>query len=64
VTARVLSLLSGFARTVRFVIGAPDFERYAEHMRDHHPSEKPLTRAEFASQRLDDRYDKAGSRCC
>jgi len=64
VTARMLSLMSAFTRNVRFIIGAPDYERYAEHMRDRHPKEKPLTREEFASQRLNDRYAKAGSRCC
>ena len=57
-------LMSRVARTLRTIIGAPDYERYVEHMRERHPNEKPLTREEFASQRLEDRYAKAGSRCC
>ncbi len=56
--------ISQAARTLRFVIGAPDYEAYLEHFRASHPSEKPLTRGEFASVRLEDRYAKAGSRCC
>lgn len=60
----VLAVVERWARTIRFVIGAPDYERYLEHMSARHPGEKPLTRAEFASQRLDDRYARPGSRCC
>jgi uncharacterized short protein YbdD (DUF466 family) len=63
-TTRLPDLASRFARTLRFVIGAPDYDRYLEHMRELHPNDKPLTREEFASQRLNDRYAKAGSRCC
>ena len=57
-------LVARAARTLRFVIGAPDYERYLEHMRVSHPREKPLTRGEFASQRMEDRYARVGSRCC
>jgi len=63
-TAAVVRFASRFASIVRFVIGAPDYERYLEHMSARHPNEKPLTRAEFARQRLDDRYSTLGSRCC
>lgn len=63
-SADVARLVSRFARTLRFVIGAPDYERYLDHMSERHPTEKPLTRGEFASQRLDDRYARPGSRCC
>ena len=57
-------LFSRLVQTVRTIIGAPNYERYIEHMRERHPNEKPLTREEFASQRLDDRYARPGSRCC
>ena len=63
-SAGALLVLRRVARTVRTVIGAPDYERYVEHMRERHPNEKPLTREDFASQRMQDRYAKAGSRCC
>ncbi len=64
VAFRLLSRAARFARTLRFVIGAPDYEGYLEHMRARHPDEKPLARGEFASQRLHERYAKAGGRCC
>ncbi len=48
----------------RRIIGAPDYERYLAHMRQHHPAARPLTRDEFARQCLEDKYSKPGSRCC
>jgi uncharacterized short protein YbdD (DUF466 family) len=33
-------------------------------MRRHHPAAAPMAREEFIRQRLVDRYDKPGSRCC
>lgn len=60
----VAELVSRAARTLRFVIGAPDYERYLEHMRESHPAGEPLTRAEFEIQRMNERYAKAGARCC
>jgi uncharacterized short protein YbdD (DUF466 family) len=63
-TERMVGFVSRFARTLRFMIGAPDYERYVEHMSERHPNEKPLTRSEFASQGLEDRYARPGSRCC
>jgi uncharacterized short protein YbdD (DUF466 family) len=52
------------ARTVRTIIGAPDYERYVDHTRHCHPDRVPLTREEFARQRLEDRYSQPGNRCC
>ncbi len=63
-SAASLLLVSRLARTLRTIIGAPDYEGYLQHLRERHSNEKPLTRAEFASQRLDDRYSRPGSRCC
>jgi uncharacterized short protein YbdD (DUF466 family) len=57
-------LVARAARTLSFMIGAPDYDRYLQHMRSRHPNAEPLTRAEFVSQRMNDRYAKAGSRCC
>jgi Uncharacterized small protein len=51
-------------RAVRFMIGVPDYERYVEHLRAHHPEERPLSREEFAAQRMNDRYSRPGARCC
>ena len=63
-SAGAFLVLRRVARTLRTVIGAPDYERYVEHMRAEHPGEKALTREEFASQRMQERYSKAGARCC
>jgi uncharacterized short protein YbdD (DUF466 family) len=51
-------------RVVRAIIGAPDYERYVAHMRDHHPECQIATRDEFMRQRLESRYSKPGARCC
>jgi uncharacterized short protein YbdD (DUF466 family) len=51
-------------RAVHQVIGAPDYERYLEHVRACHPDRAPMTREEFARERLEARYNRPGSRCC
>jgi uncharacterized short protein YbdD (DUF466 family) len=60
----VLSWLRGVARVVRTIVGAPDYDRYVTHMRDHHPECEPLSRDEFMHQRLESRYSRPGARCC
>lgn len=52
------------ARVVRTIIGAPDYERYLEHVRVCHPGQKPMTRDEFAKSRMEARYNQPGNRCC
>ena len=49
---------------LRRVIGVPDYDLYLAHMREHPPGTAPLTREEFTSQRLTDKYSRPGSRCC
>lgn len=56
--------LRRIASIVRRVIGAPDYDRYLAHVRATHPAERPLTRKEFAQERLESRYNAPGSRCC
>jgi len=51
-------------RVIRTVIGAPDYERYVQHMRAHHPTCALASRDEFMVQRLESRYSRPGSRCC
>jgi uncharacterized short protein YbdD (DUF466 family) len=46
------------------IIGAPDYKSYVAHLRAHHPGETPLSQEEFIRTRLDDRYNRPGSRCC
>lgn len=52
------------AQVVRTVVGAPDYDGYVAHMRDHHPECEPASRDEFMRQRLESRYSRPGARCC
>ena len=52
------------AKVVRTIIGAPDYERYVEHVRECHPDRAPMSRDEFAQSRMDARYSQPGNRCC
>jgi uncharacterized short protein YbdD (DUF466 family) len=56
--------LAAVGRVVRSIIGVPDYDRYVAHMRERHPHEVPLSRAEFWRRRLEERYKTPGSRCC
>ena len=62
--SRVAARLRAAGRVLQAIVGAPDYERYLAHIRERHPGETPLSREEFARQRLDDRYSKPGTRCC
>ena len=57
-------LLARAGAVLRRVIGAPDYEQYVEHVRTRHPARTPLSRDEFTRQRLADRYERPGARCC
>lgn len=63
-----MSAVIAFARragsVLRRVIGAPDYERYLEHVAHCHPDATPLSHDEFARDALARRYDRPGSRCC
>ena len=61
---RLADALSSFARVVRRVVGAPDYEGYLAHVRAAHPGAVPLTREQFAREALSRRYGKGASRCC
>jgi uncharacterized short protein YbdD (DUF466 family) len=56
--------LDRVACVVRRIIGVPDYDRYLEHLRAHHPGEQPISEQEFIRQRQADRYSRPGSRCC
>ena len=51
-------------RLLHRIIGAPDYEAYVAHMRSAHPGREPVSRDEFARERLESRYSRPGSRCC
>lgn len=62
--ARARRRAAAVGRVLRTVLGAPDYDRYLAHVRERHPDQVPLSRAEFVQRRLRDRYDKPGARCC
>jgi uncharacterized short protein YbdD (DUF466 family) len=49
---------------IRTIIGVPDYARYIAHQRAKHPDATPLSREEFARERVRARYEGTGSRCC
>ena len=58
------SRIQSVAKVVRTIIGAPDYDRYVAHVRECHPDRVPLSRDEFARERLQARYNQPGNRCC
>ena len=60
----LLARVVGALRVLRTIIGAPDYDRYVNHMRAHHPDCALASRDEFMRQRLESRYSKPGARCC
>jgi uncharacterized short protein YbdD (DUF466 family) len=60
----VTALLRAVARTIRRIVGVPDYETYVEHVRTCHPGQAPMSRDEFERLRLEDRYSRPGQRCC
>jgi len=56
--------LARAAAIVRRIIGVPDYDLYVAHVQTHHPGVQPMTRKEFERQRLMDRYNRPGSKCC
>jgi uncharacterized short protein YbdD (DUF466 family) len=56
--------LGRIAAALRLMVGAPDYERYAAHVRRCHPGIEPQPRDEFYSRRLEERYNRPGAKCC
>ena len=52
------------ASAFRAVLGVPDYQRYLAHMRSAHPGDRVMSETEFNHTSLNDRYNRAGSRCC
>ncbi|MBF5041698.1 YbdD/YjiX family protein [Aggregicoccus sp. 17bor-14] len=51
-------------QTARLMIGVPDYDTYARHLREHHPERPVPTYAQFFDERLRARYRNGGGRCC
>jgi uncharacterized short protein YbdD (DUF466 family) len=49
---------------IRRIIGVPDYEAYLAHVAECHPGMRPLSREEFAKDRLEAKYSRPGQRCC
>ncbi len=62
--SRLVSFVEGFARTLRAVLGVPDYERYVEHCRACHPDALPMSRDQFAIDLMERKYSRPGTRCC
>lgn len=56
--------LRRFAQLLNRIIGAPDYDTYLAHHARCHPGLAPLSRDDFASERLRDKYSRPGTRCC
>jgi len=63
-TETLVVRLSSIARAMRAMLGAPDYERYLEHVRDIHPECNPMSIDQFVRDRMHDRYSRPGNRCC
>jgi uncharacterized short protein YbdD (DUF466 family) len=61
---QLAAVAAGVARILRAVLGVPDYERYVEHCRTHHPDTSPMTRDQFATDLLERKYSRPGTRCC
>ncbi|HEY2066609.1 MAG TPA: YbdD/YjiX family protein [Gemmatimonadaceae bacterium] len=64
IVRRLAISLARSAAVLRRVLGAPDYERYLEHVRRRHPGLTPLSREAYLRDALARRYDRPGSRCC
>jgi uncharacterized short protein YbdD (DUF466 family) len=60
----IASLFSHAASVLRAVLGVPDYERYLTHMRTAHPGDRVMSETEYRVTRMNDRYNRAGSKCC
>ncbi|MFI5249270.1 MAG: YbdD/YjiX family protein [Gemmatimonadales bacterium] len=62
--ARLSVGMTRLVHALRTIVGAPDYERYRNHVIACHPTATPMTREQFTRERLSRRYDQPGSRCC
>jgi uncharacterized short protein YbdD (DUF466 family) len=61
---QLIALVAAAARTLRTILGVPDYDRYVEHCCAHHPEALPMTRDQFATEVLERKYSRPGTRCC
>ena len=52
------------ARSLRLMVGQPDYGTYVAHMRLTHPDRTPMSHEAFFRERQDARYGGGKGRCC
>ncbi|HEX5515774.1 MAG TPA: YbdD/YjiX family protein [Gammaproteobacteria bacterium] len=58
------TLAHGLRQMAYLMVGLPDYEAYADHMRRAHPERPPMSRGEFFRERQAARYRGGSGRCC
>ncbi len=48
----------------RQIFGVPDYDRYRRHLMAHHPQAPVLSKREFHTKAIEQRYGSGRSRCC
>ncbi len=48
----------------RLMVGVPDYERYLQHQRQHHPERTPMSYEAFFRNRQAARYGNGQGKCC
>ncbi len=59
-----VGLLSAVGRRLTALFGMPDYTRYLEHQRTHHPTQPVMSEQEFVRCELERKYAGGGARCC
>lgn len=57
-------LLTRLRSAFKQIVGMPDYARYLDHTRAHHPECRVLTEREFYDRYLSTRYGNGATRCC
>lgn len=52
------------AQSLRLMVGVPEYNAYATHMRNKHPDQAVMTYQEFFRERQTARYGGKVGRCC
>ncbi len=60
----VKATLVRVSRSIRAILGVPDYDSYVAHMVSCHGNAEVLSREEFVRERTESRYNRPGSRCC
>jgi uncharacterized short protein YbdD (DUF466 family) len=63
-TLDLRKLGSGAGKAARLMLGVPDYEAYAAHMRATHPDSAVMSREAFLRERQAARFGNGGLRCC